>query len=127
MTMFAEAVCRESEIIAGFPRTAYAVVSMGSLAKSEITPYSDFEYLFLVAEGSEKNYFHNLAIDTYFRISNLGETPLKYFYIEELYDGYGSPEEKRWFDDNAPSGIKFDGLTPNAGNIPTGNGVESYL
>ena len=121
--MFAAAVCRESKIIAGFPWTAYAVVSMGSLAKSEITPYSDFEYLFLIAEGSDKTYFHNLAIDTYFRISNLGETPLKYFFIEELYDGYGSLEEKRWFDDNAPSGIKFDRLTPNAGNIPTGNGV----
>ena len=54
---------------------------------------------------------------TYFLIGNLGETKLKYMNIEEL-------SLDKWFDDESINGFKIDGLSPNAGNIPTGNGSE---
>lgn len=124
MIGFSKAICETSEEVVGHPTESYAMVALGSIARNEATPYSDLEYAFIVANSADKTYFHRLAMDTYFRISNLGETPLKYLYIEELYDEYRTEDEKRWFDDQAMSGFKIDGLLPKAGNIPTGNGLS---
>ena len=124
MIGFAKLVCETSESIVGRPNDSYAAVALGSIARNEATPFSDLEYAFVVGSTSEKSLLRQLAVDTYFRISNLGETPLKYLYIEELYDNYGREGEKRWFEDLAMSGFKIDGLTPKAGNIPTGNGLS---
>ena len=90
----------------------FAVVALGSVAKGEATPYSDLEYAFIVEQNHE--YFQNLAVDTYFRINNFGETPLKCFDIDELKDSPGYA--------TATTGYKIDGITKSAGNIPTGNG-----
>ncbi|KAF6041418.1 hypothetical protein EB796_000265 [Bugula neritina] len=128
MIKFAKSICETSENLLGNAPCRYAVIALGSIARSEATPYSDLEYAFLIEPNSDKSYFLRLAVDTYFRISNLGETPLKYYYIEELYDNYRSTsdeaKEKLWFVDKGPSGFKIDGLLPKAGNIPTGNGLS---
>ena len=63
-------------------------------------------------------YFERLAVTSYFLIGSLGETKLSYMDIDEL---------KGWFDDLSTNGLKIDGLTTGAGNVPTGNGkTEGY-
>ena len=95
------------------PPCNFAVIGLGSIAKGEATPYSDIEYAFIVEEHSE--YFIGLAVDSYFRIGNLRETPLKCFDIEELKEASVSPEAQT-------VGYRIDGITKKSGNIPTGNG-----
>ena len=92
----------------------FAAIALGSVAKGEATPYSDLEYAFVVERHSE--YFFELAVDSYFQIGNVGETPLKCFDINELEMGF-TPNAQ-----NMVSGYKIDGITEWAGNMPTGNG-----
>jgi len=60
----------------------FAVIALGSVARGEATPYSDLEYAFLIENDDERDYFTQLAVDTYFRITNLNESPLKTFNIK---------------------------------------------
>ena len=100
------------------PPCPFAVVAIGSLARGEATPFSDLEYLFLIKVKDSKTlqYFEKLAYTSYFMIGNLQETKLSYMNIKEL---------RGWFDDRATNGLKIDGLCPEAGNIPTGNGLRN--
>jgi len=93
---------------------------LGSVARGEATPYSDLEYAFLIENENERNYFTQLAVDTYFRITNLNESPLKTFNIKVE----NSPD---CLSEICPVGYRIDGLTPNAGNIPTGNRLGRSL
>ncbi|KAF6035449.1 hypothetical protein EB796_006232 [Bugula neritina] len=102
------------------PPCNFAVVALGSVARGEATPYSDLEYAFLIENENEKDYFTQLAVDTYFRITNLNESPLKTFNIKVE----NSPD---CLSEICPVGYRIDGLTPNAGNIPTGNGLGRSL
>jgi len=102
------------------PPCKFAVVALGSVARGEATPYSDLEYAFLIENENERNYFTQLAVDTYFRITNLNESPLKTFDIKVE----NSPD---CLNEICPVGYRIDGLTPNAGNIPTGNGLGRCL
>jgi hypothetical protein len=90
-------------------------VGLGSVAKGEATPYSDLEYAFIVEQDDE--YFEKLAVDSYFRIGNLGESPLKTFDIDELKVTKGQPP---LYICNITVGYRIDGITDKAGNIPTG-------
>ena len=95
---------------------SFVAVALGSVAKGEATPYSDLEYAFIVEKDNK--YFTKLAVDTYFKIGNMGETPLKCFDIIEL-------KKRNDLACNAAdiaSGYKIDGITEKAGNMPTGNG-----
>ena len=98
------------------PPCPFSVVVIGSMAKGEATPYFDLEYMLLIKTKSHTtlNYFHNLAMASYFLIGNLRETKLSYMDVEELHG---------WFDDCATNGFKIDGLSLGAGNIPTGRGT----
>lgn len=119
MMNFARTIVEDSVKVVGtgLPPCSFEVVAIGSMARGEMTPYSDLEYLFLVADNSHMEYFHTLAVVTYFLIANLGETNLKYMNISELKDQH--------FIDQAANGFKIDGLGFNAGNIPTGNGLKN--
>ena len=99
------------------PPCDFSVLAFGSLAKGEATPYSDLEYLFLIAEKTTDTleYFQHLAMTSYFLIGNLGETTLDYMDVAELF-------QDKLFVDRSKSGFKIDGLQKKAGNIPTGNG-----
>lgn len=97
----------------------FAVIGLGSVARGEATPYSDLEYAFIVAKKSE--YFTWLAMDTYFRIGNIGESPLKLFDISELKVEKGAVPI---LTDDITVGYRIDGITSQAGNIPTGHGSE---
>lgn len=118
MCSFAGSIISESlnTLVESVP-CEFQAVAIGSLPKGEATPYSDLEYLFLIANSTKETvrYFEKLALTSYFIIGNLGETKLSYMAIDEL---------KGWFDDQALNGFKIDGLADSAGNIPTGNGGE---
>lgn len=119
MINFTRKVMEKSlSIMADICPCPFAVVAIGSLSRGEATPYSDLEYLFLIKDNRSRNlkFFERLAITSYFLIGNLGETKLSYMDIEEL---------RGWFDDCSINGFKIDGLTEDAGNIPTGNGQGS--
>ena len=117
MVDFTSSVLQEAINICGSAPCEFASIGIGSIARGETTPYSDLEFLFLVENMTYEMYFERLAVTTYFLIGNLAETKLKYMNIEELC-------ENRWFEDESKSGLKIDGLSPCAGNIPTGNGTE---
>ena len=108
--------------ICGPPPCDCSAVAFGSLAKGEATPFSDLEYLFLIAKHNDVSikYFETLAVTSYFIIGNVQETKLKYMSIDEL-------QKDKWFEDEAMNGFKIDGLSFNAGNIPTGNGLPGTL
>ena len=106
------------QALADKPPCAFCVVALGSFARGEMTPYSDFEYIILVERQDEKsaNYFQKFAMTSYFFIGNLRETTLNTMDIAEIQD---------WFDDRQRNGFKIDGPTEWAGNIPTGKGSSS--
>jgi len=95
---------------------SFAVIGLGSVAYSTATPYSDLEYAFVVKSDSHIDYFTKLAVDSYFRIGNMGESPLK---------GFNIPEIDKSYTDSATVGFRIDGISKNAGNIPTGKGGVS--
>ena len=106
------------------PPCSFAVIGLDSIARGEATPYSDLEYGFLVESGfSNHEYFNDLAVESYFCIGNLGESPLKCFNIEEL-NVQDEKGEKLFLDRPPVNGFKIDGISPKAGNIPTGHGRE---
>ena len=87
------------------PHLSFAVVGLGSVGRGEATPFSDLEYAFIV-ESTEIDYFTRLAMDTYFRINNLGETEMKRFDIKELQGN-----DVRDIDQPKICGGSFDGIT----------------
>ena len=117
MIDFTSTIIEEAVKICGPSPCEFSCVGIGLIARGETTPYSDLEFLFLVKDAACECYFESLAVTTYFLIGNLGETKLKYMNIEEL-------AKYKWFEDESRNGFKIDGLSPNAGNIPTGNGSE---
>ena len=118
MITYVNQIIRKSvSVLSAKPPCPFVVVTIGSLARGEATPYSDLEYMFLIKRTTPamEAYFERLAITTYFLIGNLRETKLSGMAIEEL---------EGWFDDCGKNGFKIDGLHKKAGNIPTGNGVD---
>ena len=119
MSQFASKIVERSvELLCHQPPCDFEVIAIGSIARGEATPYSDLEYIFLIAQKTPETMpiFELLALTTYFIIGNLGETKLSYMAIEEL---------RSWFEDKSKNGFKIDGLLEGAGNIPTGNGSEA--
>lgn len=67
------------EIMGKKPPVRFAMVGLGSLSRSEICPYSDAEFIFLIESSSEevKDYFRLLTELMRLKITNLGETEFK--------------------------------------------------
>ena len=107
---------------------SFGVLLFGSLGRViEGTPYSDIEFGFIVENDNHNSYFEKLAMDIYFRIGNLAESPLKLFHIPELFKFrllFGHSSDTMWFKDSSVCGFRFDGISPKSGNIPTGNGLS---
>ncbi len=121
------------------PPCSYAILGLGSLARSEMTPYSDLEFAIIVEdqlpilmelgkenykiEGKKYNkqnkvYFRNLATLFHLKIINLGETSLGVIgedWLEILYK-----EQFRDYDELA-CGFCFDGQFARACRTPLGN------
>ena len=106
----------------GKPPCKYAIAGMGSLARKEATPYSDFEHVIVlenIADYKPKlRYFKWYSVIFHVIIINIQETILPSAMIYSLND---HPKFGDWFFDVVtPSGISFDGMMPHACKFPLG-------
>ena len=111
------------EGVMGKPPCKYAIAGMGSLARSEITPYSDFEHIILLFDDmnyrSYLEYFRWYSMIFHTIILNLQETIIPSLNIETLNNIHC--ELGDWyFDAYTPRGISFDGMMPHASKFPLG-------
>ncbi|XP_078481347.1 uncharacterized protein LOC144742566 [Ciona intestinalis] len=107
--------------ILGTAPCRFALVGMGSLARKEITPFSDFENVIVLEEGVQKRnnlhimleYFRWFAVIFQVILINFGETIIPSVAIPCL-NNFEDEEENWFYDAFTPSGISFDGLMPHA-------------
>ena len=112
------------ENIMGVAPCKFALVGLGSLARKEITPYSNFEHIIVLEEMSNKiafnqnvlNYFRWFSVIFQIILINLQETILPSVVVE----GLNSPNEDWFFDRITKRGISFDGMLPHACKFPLG-------
>ncbi|XP_078490977.1 uncharacterized protein LOC144747086 [Ciona intestinalis] len=119
-------VSDKCEKIMGKPPCKYTVAGMGSLARAQITLYSDFEHVIVLDDKVENmNKQEREKVMRYFRwfttifhiiVINLGETIIPAVAIPTL-----NGEKGDWFFDSiTPRGISFDGMMPHASKMPLG-------
>ena len=111
------------ENVMGKPPCKYAIAGMGSLARDEITPYSDFEHIILLHDNetckSHLEYFRWLSVIFHVIVLNLQETIISSLNVCSL----NNENEKlgNWFYDAiTPRGVSFDGMMPHAAKYPLG-------
>ena len=106
----------------------FAIIGMGSIARKEITPYSDFEHIIGLEDKisrkysqQELNYFRWFSVMFQIVVINLKETILPSLAIPSLNDFYGESNGENWFFDQiTPRGVSFDGMMPHACKFPAG-------
>ncbi len=82
ITIISESVVQYKKLTGDSPPCDYAFIALGSLAREEITPYSDLEFGLLLEDKANKKindenkiYFRNLCRLINFKLLALGETP----------------------------------------------------
>jgi tetratricopeptide (TPR) repeat protein len=102
----------------------YAMIGFGSLAREEMTPYSDLEFGILMQEDTSINrkYFKRLTTLIHLKVINLGETILPALNIPCL-------KAIDFFDSVTPRGFAFDGagVKGKGCKTPLGNGKTFKL
>jgi len=111
------------EDVLGKPPCIYAIVGMGSLARDESTPYSDFEHIILLCNQNSSEsyleYFRWFSVIFHIIILKVQETILPSLHIYSLNDNESDLGD--WFYDAiTPRGMSFDGLMPHASKNPLG-------
>ena len=107
--------------IMGKPPCKFAVVGMGSLARKEVTPFSDFEHVLVLdstfdgRNGNILNYFRWYSVIFQIILIHLGET-----IIPSVFNKTNSNFDSWFFDDITKSGVSFDGTFPWACKFPLG-------
>ena len=109
--------------VMGKPPCDYAVVGMGSLAREEITPYSDFEHIILLFDQKDYKmhleYFRWYSLIFHVVILNIQESIIPSLNIYSL-NNKNSKLKDWFFDAITPRGISFDGMMPHACKFPLG-------
>ncbi|KIC74871.1 hypothetical protein DB41_IB00040 [Neochlamydia sp. TUME1] len=102
----------------------YAMIGFGSLAREEMTPYSDLEFGILIQEDTDsyREYFKCLTALIHLKVINLGETILPALNIPCL-------KAIDFFDSITPRGFAFDGagVEGKGCKTPLGNGTTFEL
>ena len=116
------------ESVMGEAPFGFAIAGMGSLAKSEITPFSDFEHIILLSNEAQSsledykqklNYYRWFSIIFHTIVINLQESILPSFAISSLNNKSSNLGD--WFyDDFTTRGISFDGMMVHACKFPLG-------
>ena len=101
--------------IMGKPPCEYSIVGMGSLARNEITPYSDFEHIILLCD--DENYEQHLE---YFRWYSVIFHVIILNFQESIIPSLNIKSLSWYFDAHTPRGISFDGMMPHACKFPLG-------
>ena len=116
--------CKE---IMGKSPCEFSVTGMGSLARREITPYSDFEHIIVLEEGVQNQddysqileHFRWFSVIFQIIVINLQETIVRSIAAPSLNDDLVSGGD--WFYDSYTTcGIKFDGMQIHACKFPLG-------
>ena len=111
------------EVIMGKAPCEYAIAGMGSLAREEITAYSDFEHIILLFDDenykSYLEYFKWFSVIFHIVVLNVQETIVPSLNIASL-NGKLSILGDWFYDDVTPRGISFDGMMPHACKFPLG-------
>ena len=116
--------------VMGNPPCKFSLIGMGSLARKEITPYSDFEHIIVLEKNQKKKnqkqkkskkpdykeYFRWLSVIFQVVVINLQETIIQSLDIESL---------KFFYDKITTRGICFDGMLPHACKFPLGQQLLS--
>ena len=102
----------------------YSLVGMGSLARKEVTPYSDFESFIVFEDGlanSEQTveYFRWFAVIFQVILINLGETILPSVAIPSL-NNFTEADGDWFYDAYTTCGVSSDGMMPHASKNPLG-------
>ena len=111
------------ENVLGKAPCEYAIAGMGSLAREEITPYSDFEHIILLSDDvnyeSHLEYFRWLSVIFHIIVINVQESIIAAFNIHCLNSKDCSLGD--WFYDGITTrGVSFDGMMPHACKFPLG-------
>ena len=122
-------LCDYCEDVLGNPPEDYALAGLGSLARKEITPYSDFEHIILLREGCQDRegykevleYFRWFAVVFQIVIVNLQETNIRRIAVPSLNDTTRNNAAGNWFNDvYTPCGISCDSMQPHGSKNPLG-------
>ena len=118
------------ENVIGNPPCEYAIAGMGSLARAEITPYSDFEHVILLFDSDDYichlEYFRWFSVIFHVIILNLRETIIPSLNVNSLNDK--NCRLGNWYYDAVtPRGISFDGFMPHACKFPLGRTQHTKL
>ena len=111
------------EGVMGTPPCSYAIVGLGSLAREEITPYSDFEHIILLFDDenyeSHLSYFRWFSVIFHIIVLNLQETIIPSLNVSSL-NNENDKQGNWYYDAITPRGISFDGMMPHASKNPLG-------
>ncbi|CAH1803327.1 unnamed protein product, partial [Owenia fusiformis] len=118
--------------VLGRPNCRFAIIGLGSLARKEVTAWSDLESAILYDRtGKSKDEIDNLKRDfsilvhyLHLKIINLGETKINALDIPVLCDFNcklpKGVKDNDFHDEITPQGLCFDGALPKASKIPFG-------
>ena len=116
-------LCQFCENVMGERPSEYTVAGMGSLARQEITPYSDFEHIIVLHDDenfeSHIEYFKWYSVIFHVIVLNMQETIIPSLDIFSL-NSKNSKLGNWFYDAITPRGISFDGMMPHACKFPLG-------
>ncbi len=127
--IISESILQYQQLTSVYPPCAYSFIALGSLAREEITPYSDIEFGILIEDKSDdsinnknKVYFRNLCRLINFKLLALAETPAN-FISKEFGEKVGAllGAEKHAL---IPKGFCFDAFVAGGYKNPLGKRDE---
>ncbi len=118
--MIIECINEYNKLTQDLPPCDYAFIAFGSMARNEMTPYSDLEFGILILEDKEeyKEYFRQITRLLHFKIINLRETTSRIM-------GIKLASEIKHLQNLIPNGVSFDGVGIGGCKSPLGRQNEN--